>query len=142
MATPATYVVRITKDSFASASLVVTLDGGQATCGLDVSLKPGAGTVHGVVQSGLAGVGALRLTLASTTTTFTSTTRTDEPVGAFELPGVPLGTYSLTLEGDGWQTSAREVVVDQRRRRPRRAHRHASARRRRSAASSASRWSR
>ena len=25
---------------------------------------------------------------------------------------MPLGTYSLTLEGDGWQTSAREVVVD------------------------------
>ena len=40
VATPATYVVRITKDSFSSASLIVTLDGGEAKGGLRVSLKP------------------------------------------------------------------------------------------------------
>jgi hypothetical protein len=112
VATPATYVVRITKDSYASASLIVTLDGGGTSTALNAALQQGAGTVHAIVQSGTSGIGALAVTLTSTTSSFTTTTRTDDPVGFFEIPGVPMGVYSLTISGDGWQTSARQVVVD------------------------------
>ena len=65
VATPSTYVVRITKDGYASASLIATLDGGDTNLGLDAALKQGVGTVHALVRSGDAGVGALTVKLTS-----------------------------------------------------------------------------
>ncbi|MEO5898868.1 MAG: carboxypeptidase-like regulatory domain-containing protein, partial [Ilumatobacteraceae bacterium] len=112
VATPATYVVRITKDSYASASLIATLDGGDTNLGLDAKLNQGVGTVHALVRSGDTGIGALTVKLTSTTSSFSTTTRTEDPVGFFEIPGAPLGTYTLDISGDGWQTSDREVIVD------------------------------
>jgi hypothetical protein len=112
VSTPATYIIQFTKPGYASASLIQALDGGDTATGLVATMKQGAGTIRGQVVVALAGIGGLKATLSDGARTIVTTTRTDDPVGFFEFPGVSLGTYSLTLEGDGWQTSAREVTLD------------------------------
>ncbi|MEO5725120.1 MAG: carboxypeptidase-like regulatory domain-containing protein, partial [Ilumatobacteraceae bacterium] len=111
VATPGTYVVRVTKDAYASASLIATLDGGGSATGLNATLSQGVGTLHALVQSRSVGTGGLTVTLSDGTRSFSTTTRTDAPAGLFEFPGVPFGVYSLQISGDGWQSSARQVTV-------------------------------
>ena len=109
--TPATYVIQFAKQGYGSASLIQPLDGGGVATGLSATMKAGLGTVRGLVQVDGDGVGGLTITIDDGKSKIVTTTRTDDPIGFFEFPGLSLGDYALTISGDGYQPSARQVAL-------------------------------
>lgn len=115
VATPASYVVAAVSPGYATASVVVNLAGGEARVGVDLTLQQGAGTIRGLVASRGVGVGGATVTATQVGgDVVRSTTTLTQPglLGRFDLPGLPLGRYTLTVEGDGWLTETSQVVLD------------------------------
>lgn len=112
LATPGSYQVIASRQGYATATDVVDLEGGQSVSGVDLTVQLGLGTLRGQVSHRGQGVGALTVELAGPEDR-TTTTLTDAGLaGRFDLPALPLGTYTLTFSGPGWLTQTTEVVLD------------------------------
>jgi hypothetical protein len=113
LATPATYLITVRQLGYASQTLTVDLDGGQALGGVDAVLTANMGTIRGQITYRDAGVGAITVNLDGDGGKRETTTLTDGPLaGSFTIPSLPYGTYLLTFSGEGWMTQSREVTVD------------------------------
>lgn len=112
LATPATYLISVRQLGFASQTLTVDLDGGQALGGVDAVLTADLGTIRGKISYRDSGVGSITVLLDGEGVSRETTSLTDGLLaGSFTIPSLPYGTYLLTFSGDGWMTQSREVKV-------------------------------
>ena len=105
---PGEYTVEVTGAGYADSTQRLTVDGNAV---LDIELQATLGRVFGSTldqdQAPLAGVG---VTLRSDTASF-KTTSVDSPMGAYELEGIPAGTYVATFERFGYTPATQTIAV-------------------------------
>ena len=106
---PGEYTVEVTGTGFATSTQRLVVDGNEV---LDIELQPTLGRVHGFTvdqdEAPLPGVG---VTIRSESGAVFKTTSVDEPMGAYELDGVPAGTYVATFERFGYTSATQTVTV-------------------------------
>lgn len=113
LATPGSYLVTAAHRNYGTGTALVRLSGGQERTGVDLALEAGVGTVLGTVRSPAGPLGGVTVTATDGDLARTTSTLTEGPIGTFSLPQLPIpGTYTLTVEGEGWVTQTREVHVD------------------------------
>lgn len=105
---PGTYLLTVEGDGFSTSTQSIEVTGDQT---IDVQLQATSGQVSGVVtdQNGVAlsGVG---VTLSADGIGFKNTT-VDNPPGAYELDGIPPGTYVATFQRFGFRSESSLVTV-------------------------------
>lgn len=69
-----------------------------------------AGTVSGTITNSLTGEPAANITVSLESATLTQTVRTGSD-GRYSLANLPSGTYHLSLRGNGYVTSRREITL-------------------------------
>jgi hypothetical protein len=110
LGTPASYLVTAERRGFGTETVSVSLGGSESRSGVDLALVPGVGSISGVVTGDAEAVGGIVVSAASDTLTRTVTTLTDDPVGSFSLPQLPVpGSYTLTVSGGGWVSQTLRV---------------------------------
>lgn len=103
LATPGTYLVTAERRGFGTETTQVTLGGSESRDGVNQTLIAGVGSISGTISGGGAGLGGITVTAANEEVSRSVTTLTDDPVGSFTLPQLPIpGSYTLTVSGTGW----------------------------------------
>ncbi len=111
--TPARYVVTVEMPGFGTEVRSVELGPGESDRGVSARLTSGVGSIVGTVSSGGIGQGGITLRLTGGDVELTTTSLSDDPVGSFALPQLPLGvTYTLEASGPGWLTQTQDVLLD------------------------------
>ncbi len=109
LATPATWTLTVSGAGYQTQTEQIALSGNQTTA---VALAQSGANLTGVVTAqGGAGLGNVGLTLANATATFKALTQTVSPVGGYEFPQVPPGTYVLTATLFGYGTESTTVTL-------------------------------
>ena len=111
--TPARYVVTVEKPGFGSEVRSVDLGPGASDRSVSTGLTSGVGSIIGTISNHGAGQGGITITVTGGDVSRTTTSLSDDPVGTFALPQLPLGvTYTLEASGPGWLTQTQDVFVD------------------------------
>jgi hypothetical protein len=114
LSTPGTFLISASKDGLSLESSLITLAAGQSRS-LNLSLKPGMGSLVGTVQGTdslgvTSGVGGATVTATDGTIVRTATTVTSGPIGRYTLPALPVpGTYTVTIAEDGFLPRTHQV---------------------------------
>ncbi len=112
LSAPASYLVTATEPGYATETTLVTLAPAGIQTGVDLTMRAGLGTITGLVSSATGGVGGVTVTATTGPSTLSVTTSTVSPVGSFTLPDLPLGVYTVTVSGAGWQSQTQQVVLN------------------------------
>jgi len=115
LATPSTYLVSASSAGLGAQSALVALAAAGSRT-VHLGLRAGVATVAGLVSGrdaygGQGGLGGVRVTARSGETERAATTVTGDRRGTFVLPDLPVGTWTLTFEADGYATQTRRLVV-------------------------------
>lgn len=112
--TPATYVLTVTADGYATTSVVADLKPGQKLTGLTIALVKGSGQVSGrLVDSTGAGLGGAAVTVGGGADLPGTTTLTAGTVGGFSLDKLPNpGSYTLTFSLAGYADQTVPLTLD------------------------------
>jgi hypothetical protein len=112
LTTPGSYLVTATRRGYGTATQLVRLSGGQTVSGVQIRMQPGTGSILGAVRSSAGPLGDITLTATDGDVVRSATTLTEGPVGSFTLPDLPSpGIYTLTVQGEGWVSQTRDVVL-------------------------------
>ncbi|HYD10371.1 MAG TPA: carboxypeptidase-like regulatory domain-containing protein, partial [Acidimicrobiales bacterium] len=112
LGTPGTYLVTAARRGFGTETTSVELGGSDSASDVDLTLVAGVGSITGRVTGPDGGVGGITVTAASEEVERSVTTLTDDPVGEFNLPQLPIpGSYTLTVTGDGFIPQTRLVEL-------------------------------
>ncbi|MDQ1705620.1 MAG: large repetitive protein, partial [Frankiaceae bacterium] len=112
LSTPGTYLVSATRDGFDTESLVVKL-GPSGSAVRNIALKPGVQSLIGAVTGpNLNGLGGATVTVTNGNLTRTTTTLTTDPIGAYTLPRLPIGDYTVTVGADGYAPQTGKVTLN------------------------------
>src|SRR5690606_19073556 len=105
---PGEYTVEVAGGGYATSTQRIEVDGNEV---LDIELQPTLGRIYGrTFDQDLVPLAGVGVTLRSETATF-KTTSVDDPVGAYELEGIPAGTYVATYERFGYTSATQTVTV-------------------------------
>ncbi len=108
--TPGTFSLSVRHDGFLTTSVTVRLDAGVSSPPQTIVLRPSAGSVGGTVNAtgpGAGPLGGVTVTVSGPEFSRATTSLTTDPVGSWQLTGVPLpGTYTVTFSAGGFSTQA------------------------------------
>ncbi len=111
--TPARYVLTVEMPGFGAEVRSVDLGPGGSDQSVSTRLTSGVGSIIGTVSNGGIGQGGITVIVTGGDVSLTTTSLSDDPVGTFALPQLPLGiTYTLEASGPGWLTQTQDVFVD------------------------------
>ncbi len=115
LSTPSSYLVSASHDGLGVASRLVSLPAG-GSAAADLAMSSGVATLSGVVRSMIGGhntpLGGMQVSATDGTTTRTTTTTTaGTQTGTFVLPALTLGTWTVTVSGDGYQLQTQQIKV-------------------------------
>lgn len=112
LTTPATYLVSASADGYATESALVTLKA-SGSASQNITLKPGVESLVGMVKDpNNNGVGGASITATDGNVTRTVTTETSGAVGAYVLPNLPVGAYTVKVQADGFSTQTLAAKID------------------------------
>lgn len=114
--TPAAYEVVVTKSGFAPQVRTIALDPGEVRRDLEILLRRGGGVIAGRVVDGQGTPigGAVLVVSDGQTEVRTRTLSEAEALGTFDVRELPTpGTYSLTVETEGFFTETQTIVLGQ-----------------------------
>ncbi|MCU1497991.1 MAG: hypothetical protein JWM47_1944 [Acidimicrobiales bacterium] len=132
--TPGSYRISSSTPGYSDKSQVVELAAGESAAGIAFDIKPGLGSLSGVVEASAesgggaipgatvvltatSGTGPARATPdgdAPATLTRTVTTLSAGEPGHFMLPDLPIpGGYSVTISADGYATATRQLLLSE-----------------------------
>ena len=111
--TPATYIVSVGGEGFATQQFEQTVGGGQSSVINTVNLSAAAGTVEGyVTDGGGAPLGGVTVTASSGTTELKAVTPTTGDVGHFSFVDLATPeTYVLTFEATGFSSETKALQL-------------------------------
>ncbi|HKC26833.1 MAG TPA: carboxypeptidase regulatory-like domain-containing protein, partial [Jatrophihabitans sp.] len=121
LSTPSDYLVTISHDGLSTESTLVPLLAG-GTQSVDLTLRQGVASLIGRVrgrdaESTIVGLGGAQITVTDGTVTRSTTTITKAapgtaaPVGAFHLPGLAAGNYTVTIQASGYLDQTQRITV-------------------------------
>jgi large repetitive protein len=112
LTSPATYLVTASDDGYATASALVTVKASGSAV-QNITLKPGVESLVGMVKDpNNNGFGGATITATSGDVTRSVTTATSGSVGAYILPNLPVGTYTVKVQADGFSTQTLQAKID------------------------------
>ncbi|UJP41044.1 carboxypeptidase regulatory-like domain-containing protein [Cellulomonas palmilytica] len=111
--TPGAYTVVVAAEGYASATLAVTLDQGQALTGLAVVLGTDEATLGGRVTVTGSSAGGVDVTVTDGAVTQSTVTQSTDPEGAWSLSGLRVpSTYTVTFSRADLEPQVLSVSID------------------------------
>ncbi|MEO9139101.1 MAG: carboxypeptidase regulatory-like domain-containing protein, partial [Jatrophihabitans sp.] len=116
LSTPASYLVTAAKNGMSTESALINLGAGGSSQA-DLTLTAGVATLSGTVQGpdntgAMSGLGNVAITVTDGSISRTaSTVTTGSLVGHFALPDLAPGSYTVTVQADGYLTQTRQVTI-------------------------------
>jgi hypothetical protein len=115
ISTPGVYTASAVLRGYGTAVVQVPLDADENAAGVDFLMRPGVGTISGLVRDGNGRpIGGVTVTATNGDVSLTSSTLTEGNVGFYSLPQLPVGstvTYTVKAELDGFITQTRRVPL-------------------------------
>jgi hypothetical protein len=115
ISTPGVYTASAALRGYGTAVVQVPLDADENAAGVDFVMRPGVGTISGLVRDGSGRpIGGVAVTATNGDVSLTSSTLTEGNVGFYSLPQLPVGsnvTYTVKAELDGFITQTRRVPL-------------------------------
>ncbi len=114
LTTPDTYLVMATATGYSTETALVNLTASGTTSGVNLTMKPGQGSITGTITSARTGTGVGGVTVMATngSVSRTASSTTTRPVGSYALPDLPVpGTYAVTVSGTGWVSQTQLVTL-------------------------------
>jgi hypothetical protein len=110
--TPDSYLVSASASGFGTQITTASLAPSASLAGVDLTMKPGVGSISGTVTAGAQPVGGVTVTATDGTLSATATTSTVSPVGTYTLPNLAIpGTWTVAVSGAGWITQTQLVKL-------------------------------
>lgn len=112
LATPASYLVTAELRGYGTEHVSVSLGGSESRGGVDIEMVDGVGSISGTISGEGQRLGGILVTAASEDVTRSVTTLTEDPVGSYSLPQLPIpGSYTITISGAGWISQTQLVEL-------------------------------